>query len=251
MGKIRFLAAVSAAMALSGSVAARQSGAGAGPAPPMMPLSEHNMSNALPSRPMSLPVVPIAPPPPPVPVIRSMNGSFLYVYSFLEIRQAEYTAKVLDQFYADLAARMGASHITTKIYHYSASTPGEFYSSLSSQGRQSGSVPVMQTIAGNLRDERAFGARFRLIVFPSSYTLSGAWRFYQIRFVVMDAVSNARLLNFVYSGKHLVMLKNSENAEARSKKILDQLFAQLDSTGLLRVAAETPAAPAADHDHPS
>ena len=54
-----------------------------------------------------------------------------------------------------------------------------------------------------------------------------------LRFMLIDAAIDKTLLEYSYSGKHLVMLKNSENAEARSKKILDLAFAKLKAKGFL------------------
>lgn len=199
-----------------------------------------------PPRPMGQPTqpppsVPMAPPAPPAPAFTvaptpaKLQGSFVYVYSFLDVREGEYTSKVLDQFDSDLTARLQAQAIGSKILRFerSAASSNEFYAGGSVNGNESRSIPVMETVFRNLADEAAAKARFRLIVFPSRYTVAGAWRFYEIRFVLMDARSNRRVMDYIYSGKHLVMLKNSENAGARSKKILDHLFEELKSRGLI------------------
>ncbi len=169
------------------------------------------------------------------PLPAKLSGSFLYVYSFLDVRQSEYTPKVLDQFDADLTARLNGFAVTNKILRYTESAKGkdEFFAAKTREGEDSRSIPVSETIARNIEDERASKARFRLIVFPANFTLSGSWRFYDIRFILMDAATNKRLLEYTYSGQHLVMLRDSENAAARSKKILDAAFAELMAKGFL------------------
>ena len=221
-------------------------GARVGRIPPPIQLlpAAPSMPPAPPAPPMILPPAPPAPPMfrPPAPPLGTaatplpakLQGSSVYVYSFLDVRQEQYTSKVLDQFDAELTRRLAALKIGSHILRFRQSRMNrsdEFYAG--SANRESRAVPVMETVYSNLPEERAAQARFRLIVFPSDYTVAGAWRFYEIRFILMDAETSSRLWTYTYSGKHLVMLKDSENAEGRSKKILDKLFAELKSGGYL------------------
>ena len=187
----------------------------------------------IPPRPAAL--AEIAPPPGADPLPAKLSGSFVYVYSFLDVRQNEYTPKVLGQFDDDLTTRLNAAGISSKILRYTESAKGkdEFVAAKTQVGDDSRAVPVAETIGGNLADERTTKARFRLIVFPANFTLSGAWRFYDIRFILMDTATNKRLLEYTYSGQHLVMMRDSENAQARSRKILDAAFAELKAKGFL------------------
>jgi hypothetical protein len=187
----------------------------------------------IPPRPAAL--AEIAPLPGADPLFAKLSGSFLYVYSFLDVRQNEFTPKVLDQFDDDLTTRLNGAGITSKILRYTESAKGkdEFFAAKTQVGDDSRAVPVSETIGGNLADERTTKARFRLIVFPANFTLSGAWRFYDIRFILMDTATNKRLLEYTYSGQHLVMMRDSENAQARSRKILDAAFAELKAKGFL------------------
>ncbi|MBC7032796.1 hypothetical protein G6O48_28235, partial [Salmonella enterica subsp. enterica serovar Enteritidis] len=47
-----------------------------------------------------------------------LPGSLLYVYSFLDVRENEFTPKMLDQFDAALIARLDALKVSSKILHY-------------------------------------------------------------------------------------------------------------------------------------
>lgn len=164
-----------------------------------------------------------------------LPGSLLYVYSFLDVRETEFTPKVLDQFDAALTTRLAALKVSSKILRYNKAKQdeGEFVANNTSFGADSRMIPVAQTIDRNLADERAAQARYRLIVFPAKFETAGVWRFYEIRFILMDTEDNRRVFEYVYAGKHMVMLKNSENAEARSKKILDATFTELQDKGFL------------------
>lgn len=186
----------------------------------------------------TVPAPPVVIPPSAPPAVEKdkLRGNLVYIYSFLDVREDGYTATVLDQFDADLMARLESVSSSGKILRFKQSRlskTDEFHAGGSLHGSESRSIPVMQTIAANQQDEIASNARYRLIVFPSNYVLSGAWRHYEIRFVLIDAITDSRVMSYNYSGRHMVLFKNSENAAARSKKIVDALFAQLTVEGFL------------------
>lgn len=185
-----------------------------------------------------VPAPPVVIPPPAPPAVEKdkLKGNFVYIYSFLDVREDGYTAKVIDQFDADLLARLDTVSSDGKILRFKeskVSRSDEFFAGGSVHGSESRSIPVMQTIASNLQDEVASNARYRLIIFPSNYIVSGAWRHYEIRFVLMDTITDRRMMSYNYSGRHMVLFSNSENAASRSKKIIDALFEQLAAEGFL------------------
>ncbi len=114
---------------------------------------------------------------------------------------------------------------------------GEFVAKRKVEGEDSVMIPVGKTIGQNFIPERLSGAHFRLIVFPDNFTLAGVWRFYDIRFILIDAATDKQVLEYAYSGKHMVMLRDGENAVARSKKILDHAFAEMKAKGLALTAS--------------
>lgn len=183
------------------------------------------------------PEPPAAPPPPvihlPPPVYHDplatqgmhekIGGAPLYIYSFLDVREENYTPKVLAQLDGDLTAFFNGELVKTRILRFRSSPLGENYSASIGVGQDSTMIPVGPVIEQNLADEAAFGARYRLVIFPASYSSVGAWRYYDIRWILSDARTNARLWTHMYSGRHLVMWSDKENAAARSKKIIDDL----------------------------
>ncbi len=64
-----------------------------------------------------------------------LSGSSLYVYSFLDVREDGFTPKVLDQFDADLTARLSALNISSHIFRFNQSTGGEGRVRREAQGR--------------------------------------------------------------------------------------------------------------------
>jgi len=164
-----------------------------------------------------------------------LPDSTIYVYSFLDVREKEYTPKVLDRFDAALTERFGALKVSTKILRYNKvkEKQGEFFANNTSFGASSQTIPVEQTIYRNLAEERAAQARYRLVIFPANFESAGAWRYYEIRFVLMDTQGGRRVFEYSYTGRHMVLLNESENSEARSTKILDAFFSELGTKGIL------------------
>ena len=186
----------------------------------------------------SLPIIPSAPPPPsimppapPAPPYLAgaveLRDASVYAYSFLDIREDFYTPKVLEQLNRDLTQRFSTINAQLAILDYKQTEIGQYSTDVIGAGPVSGYVPVELVMLRNHARERLAKAKYRLVIFPSSYTVSGSWRFYDILWVLYDAQSGRRLWSYEYSGKHLVLWKNSENFKSRSKKIIDALFVQL------------------------
>lgn len=173
-------------------------------------------------------VVPPAPPAPPLPAARGvLTGASIYAYSFLDVREDVYTPKVLDQIKTDLAERFGLIGAKLTSLAFKDTEVARRYSSAVRPGLNSTYVPVELVMLRNRGQEREAGAKYRLLIFPSNYTVSGSWRFYEIRWELIEVRSGRRVWGYTYSGKHLVLWRSSENSKARSKKIVDALFAQL------------------------
>lgn len=166
-------------------------------------------------------------------VPKSIRDTPIYIYSFLDFRKAEYTRKVLDTINNDLTGRLKALNITSKILEFRDTPQGEFYSDSFAAGHSSTALPVRSVIIGNAESEAASGATLRLVIFPARYELVGAWRYYDIRWLLFVVGNNEPFFDYTYSGKHLVMWSNGENADARSKKILDAVFDELKERRLI------------------
>ena len=215
-------AALAASLGLFGAGAGQAQNA---PPPPPMPVP---MPPPMPRiQPMPVPM----PPAPPMPVAPpSLRDSFVYIYNFLDVREAEYGDKVLAQFDRQLIEALGKSHAGARVLRFRDSPvmrqSGQTYTGVTN-------VPVAETIIANLADERAMGARYRLIVFPSSYSLAGAWRFYEVRWMLMDIRTGRRVWSYLYKGKHMVMWRTNENSEARGRKLVNAAWSELQKAGLL------------------
>ena len=186
-------------------------------------------------------VAPPAAPRPPVmvaPAATKLQGAFVYVYSFLDVRDQQFGPRMLDQLDQQLTADLSAEGVSSKVLRFKDSTVGETFAQ---SGQQPGAwgysgsdlIPVNQTIASNAADERATGARFRLIVFPANFSTQGAWQFYDVRWILIDAATGVRVWQNVYKTSHLTWWRNDEDSVNRAKGMLAKVMADLKGTGLL------------------
>ena len=213
----------------------------AGTAPAGVPVNVSSVPLVLPApvahAPIAVPVAvqpPLAfPPHQELPAPKSIRDTPIYVYSFLDFREAEFTRKVLDTISSDLTERLKAANCASQILEFRKTPQGEFLSDAFAVGTSSTPIPVRAVITGNAAQEAASGAKLRLLIFPARYDVAGAWRFYSIRWMLYVPGNNRPFLDYTYSGKHLVMWSNSENASARSKKILDAVFDDSKANGLI------------------
>lgn len=169
---------------------------------------------------------------PAVPVTDGMtlSNSNLYVYSFLDIRDAEFGPTMLAEIDTQLVRELAKATVTAKVLRFKKSKVGEYY------GTTNGglSVPVAQTIQSNAEEERALGADYRLIIFPSQMTRSGSWKLYDIRWELIDIKTSKRVWVTTSHGKHLNLWKNDEDPQARAKTIVDGVMAEFQKSNLIR-----------------
>jgi hypothetical protein len=191
---------------------------------------------------------------PPIPVARmapgeKLQGSSIYVYTFLDVRDAEFGRKVVDQFETQVVAALAQAGIRAKALRFKKSPAGAMYVSPSATSRgnwfsgysyaKTDQVPVSEVVTSNVADEMAVGARYRLLVLPSSYNVYGSWQYYTLRWILMDIGTGRMLWSHSYSGKHLMLWKPDENSVKRAKKLVDGGVRELISSPLyLNVAAQ-------------
>jgi hypothetical protein len=187
----------------------------------------------LPPPPVALPTSP-APPGP----VAKLNTGDLYIYSFLDIREEGFSPQVLDQLDQQMTAALVSQGVQSHILRFKASTVGMYFSQSTSTPtygatHSSDRIPVEQTITSNQVAERMFSVKYRLIEFPSDFQIMGAWRYYKIRWILMNCTTNQIVWQYLYSGRNLILWNNSERAESRAKPLVDTLIAQLKTAGFL------------------
>jgi hypothetical protein len=159
----------------------------------------------------------------------SLKNSKIIAYSFLDVRDAEFGPSMLNEFDRQLADELLKSGITLSILRFKDSALGQQYS-FTNSGMQ---IPVRDTIVANLANERSMGADYRLIIFPSQMTLRGAWKFYDVRWDLLDVRTGKRVWSTTSRGRHLTAWKSDELPEARAKTMVDGIVEELRKSNLL------------------
>ncbi|MEP6875213.1 MAG: hypothetical protein ABI887_12685 [Burkholderiales bacterium] len=159
----------------------------------------------------------------------SLRNTSVYVYSFLDIRDVEFGPQMLGAFDRQFIKALAGSQVKASVLHFKDSDPGKYYSATNASMQ----IPVRETIVSNVPNERQAGADYRLVIFPSKMTLSGAWKFYDVRWDLVNVKNGQTVWTTSSQGKHLNAWKNDEDPEARAKTIVDGIVAEMRKSSLL------------------
>jgi hypothetical protein len=159
----------------------------------------------------------------------TLKNSRLYVYSFLDIRDTQFGPNLLTEFDAQLTRELSSAAVTAKVLRFKESETGRYATISNSQM----TVPIKDTIKNNAENERALGADFRLIIFPSQMTLSGAWTIYDVRWDLYETKTGKLVWATTSHGKHMNAWKRDEEPQSRAKTIVDGIMAELKNSNLI------------------
>jgi hypothetical protein len=171
-----------------------------------------------------------------------LKGYFVYVYSFMDVRESEFGPRILNQLDKQLLTELDADGVPAKILRFKQSAVGRDYveeapsshpAPFEYHTQSSALVPVARTIAANAPDETAVGAGFRLIEFPLSFSTQGAWRYYAVRWDLIDVASGNQVWSKVYNGSQPASLGSGEDAQSRASAMLKAMIADFKKAGLL------------------
>ncbi len=164
-----------------------------------------------------------------------LTNTTLYTYALLDLREVEFGPSMLNALDRQLQAALATHGITVKILRFKDTQQGQYHAGLDRGNIDGGTmVPVKEMIERNAAEEQAQGAEYRLVIFPSSMILQGAWKFYDIRWEVFSVKHGRPVWRSIYQGKHPTMWSNDENPEGRAKIIVDAVIEEMTRTGLLR-----------------
>lgn len=159
----------------------------------------------------------------------SLKDSRLYIYSFLDIRDVEFGPTMLAEFDKQFTQELQTAGTSAKVLRFKSSGPGRYFS-FTNSGVQ---IPVRDVITQNANDEKAMGAQYRLIIFPSKMTLSGAWKFYDVRWEIVDIRTDKVVWATTSRGKHLNAWRNDEDPGPRAKTIVNGIVEEMRKSKLL------------------
>lgn len=165
----------------------------------------------------------------PAPAGVSLKNSKVYAYSFLDIRDSDLGADMVKEIGTQLVLAMKKEGVTLEFLPFKESVVGHAFSS--SGGSMT--IPLRQTIANNRQKETAFAPQYRLVIFPSQMRVSGAWKFYDIRWDLSRASDGELLWQNTSQGKHMTLWTNDESPESRAKEYVETIIEGFRSSGLI------------------
>lgn len=179
---------------------------------------------------------------PTAPIPEMLRGSVVYVYSFLDIRDEWFGPRMMQQLDDQIISGFKSETIRSNLLNFKDSPIGQSFSQATSTCRgglwgcrtsSSEIIPVRDVIVGNASDEAKSGAAYRMVVFPASFTRSGAWQYYTIRFSLYDVKTGSRLWSFNYNGRHLSLWRADEDSAGRVSKMMTEVLADLKRCGFI------------------
>lgn len=162
-----------------------------------------------------------------------LGGSFVYIYSFLDVRLKEFGPRMLAQIDQQLAAGFATRDVRTKLLRFRDSEPGRDPSATGEMGEAGVMIPVRETVRSNADDERSVGANYRLIEFPLFAGWAEWGEEYRTRWDLYEVGDSKLIWSRIYQNTHLIMFRADENAENRAKAMVDKVIEDLVVDGYL------------------
>jgi len=159
----------------------------------------------------------------------SLKNSKLYIYSFMDLRDAELGKKMLVAMNNQLVDGFKKAGVAATVLNFKDSATGQYFS-LSNKNVQ---VPVKDVILQNAANEVAAGANYRMIIFPSNMRLTGAVKFYDIKWEIYDAKSGQVVWTTISHGKNSTMWSTEENPDERAQIILEGFLNEIRANKLI------------------
>jgi hypothetical protein len=169
----------------------------------------------------------------------SLVGTSVFIYSFLDFREAEFSPELLDEIDEQLETALKAHGTVSTVLRFKNSVVGTMYyprreRPVFGRSSESDQVPVDEVIGENEAAERAFHAKYRLVEFPDDFQVwQAGWRRFTIRWILIDCSTGEVVLNHAYTGRNFIWLSNGERSESRGKTIVDAFVSTLRKYRLL------------------
>ncbi len=164
-----------------------------------------------------------------VPPGTKLPGSFVYVYSFLDLRGDVLGDDLMSDMQDTLGASLRAAGIDNKVLPSKRNPEMGFTEDY--EGNKN--VGVAAAIKANAADEAATKARFRLIAFPANVTEMEypAMQVFDIEWKLVDIRTDREIWSLTTHDKHSYV--GLTGSKSRAKSTIKRVMAGLASAGLL------------------
>jgi hypothetical protein len=168
-----------------------------------------------------------------------IQGSSVVVYSFLDVRKAQFGEQMLTMMNNQLVDQFKQRGVNARIVVYKQPEtdvkPDALYLGVN---RSMVKVPIQEYLAAQRPDEQKNGDKYRMMVFPSMVTTTGAAIDSEINWMLTDAATDKALWTTKQSMSRTIWWHSEEAPESRSKQFVDGVMGEMTKSGLFGAAAQ-------------
>jgi hypothetical protein len=161
--------------------------------------------------------------------VPGISGAQVYIYSFLDLREADLgermVAEVNERLRADLAERGIQTELVTYRQTQTDREPSRGLTVM---------IPVDRIVASQLSQEQALGADFRLMIIPSDMRIYGSNQSYEINWDLVDISTGEVVWTTRLQGGRTIWWSTGEDPEGRARAFVYGVIRQMELSGLFR-----------------
>lgn len=166
-------------------------------------------------------------------------GTSIVVYSFLDVRKDFFGEQMLTMMHNQLEDQLKQRGVNARVVVYKHAAPEtDFKSLFLGVNRNIVSIPLKTYLQSQRPEEEKRGDKYRLMVFPSMVTTTGANIDSQINWTLVDAKTDKAVWTTKQSTSRTIWWNSDEAPETRSKQFVDGVMAQMATSGLFGAAAK-------------
>jgi hypothetical protein len=166
-------------------------------------------------------------------------GASVVVYSFLDVRKDFFGEQMLAMMHSQLEDQLKTRGVNARVVVYKhTARETDFTSLLMGMNRNVVSVPIKTYMLSQRPEEEKRGDKYRLMVFPSMVTTTGANIDSQINWTLIDTKTDKPVWTTSQNTSRTIWWNNDEAPETRSKQFVDGVLTQMASSGLFGAAAK-------------
>jgi hypothetical protein len=167
-----------------------------------------------------------------------ISGSTVVVYSFLDVRKDYFGDQMLTMMNNQLVEQFKQRGVTARVVAYQNkpvdTNPNAIFMGVN---RSMVTVPLKEYLQSQRPEEVKNGDKFRLMVFPSMVTTTGANIDSELTWSLTDASADKPVWVTKQKTARTIWWNNDEAPESRSKQFVDGIMGEMAKSGLFGAAA--------------
>lgn len=167
-----------------------------------------------------------------------IQGSSLVIYSFLDVRKAQFGEQMLAMMTNQLVDQLKQRGVNARVVVYkhpeTTLNPDTLFLGVN---RSMVKVPIQEYLATQRPQELKSGDKYRLMIFPSMVTLTGAAVDSEITWMLSDITADKPVWTTKQSMSRTIWWNTEEAPESRSKQFVNGIVGEMTKSGLFGAAA--------------